>query len=713
MGDLDDDIVELRFSTIDIDAEQLMDVISEEMGEMAEEYVDAVAEMGHQRGPNTARRLSAIALKKDSNGRNSVLSVRPSLLSLGMSDRLLEMIMENSSIRSLNSSLNSVFEDSEIINGAQNALDDFLSAPMPTQSSGTRRISITADPLLFGAGGAVVPMDANDQESNDNSIRFSFGPAFFTNMEGNNDSTSFEQPFAKKPCVTQFSVSRSTLQLFDDEFNTGSSTSSIDSGGVDEPKPVNVVSNELRQTYLHETDQISKVQENALSMEMNTLSFADKDRVNFEVHGIPHMGNLDQEPENIDEYLQELERELQNTTRFDDPIREAQRMNPTYVNSKEFRLMFLRMFLKGKIFDVQQAAAKMVLHFSTKKLIFGGGEILGRDVRLSDLSKDDRAAMDSGAWQTMPDRDVARRVVVFYAPGQRTFKNIENWMRAMWYMFYIVAKDQDNQKSGMVMVVYLRGFTDQRDTFEEAQKITLVRDAMPQKFVGLHYCYNDPSLQALVTAQKVHFLTRNQRSHSRDHLASHDEICFTLETYGIYVDKKILLANGHLGLEWYNQWVKLREVAEEDVENTGVVESTIVPGKFDVLFGRGRNTREHCGNLRCAHLVEMHQIEYEACSKLEKTALAERIVDIVKDCGGRFLKKDRKKGWEEVPDTMAREKVAHFFRHLRAIVSTQGGVDNGHEKLGPSESHKRPAPCLDAYSKDDSVKSTTMKMNQC
>ena len=251
--------------------------------------------------------------------------------------------------------------------------------------------------------------------------------------------------------------------------------------------------------------------------------------------------------------------------------------------------------------------------------------------------------MDSGAWQTLPERDSAGRAVVCYCPGQREFRRFENWLRAMWYMYSVLAKDEENQKSGMVIILYLRGYTNKRDTFEQAKRITMIRDAISVRIFGLHYCYNDASMKALVTAQKVHFLTRNQRSHLREHLATHDEICFQLETYGIHVNKHILLENGHLGMSWYNEWIKIRELQEQESSkdsNGGNIEVAILPRTFDVLFGRGKDTRAHTGNLRCAHLVEMHQLEYEQCSKSEKTELAKRIVDIVKECNGRFLKKD-------------------------------------------------------------------------
>ncbi|MGK3742167.1 MAG: hypothetical protein ACI90V_009021, partial [Bacillariaceae sp.] len=86
-----------------------------------------------------------------------------------------------------------------------------------------------------------------------------------------------------------------------------------------------------------------------------------------------------------------------------DAFCEAQRMNPNYVNSRKFRIMFLRMFSSSRNSDDNQyyavpkaAARKMIKYFTIKKYLFGNSnncEVLGRDVRLSDLSKDDREGM--------------------------------------------------------------------------------------------------------------------------------------------------------------------------------------------------------------------------------------------------------------------------------------------------------------------------------
>ena len=124
-----------------------------------------------------------------------------------------------------------------------------------------------------------------------------------------------------------------------------------------------------------------------------------------------------------------------------------------------------------------------------------------------------------------------------------------------------------------------------------------------------------------------------------------------------------------LSSELHSRWVRFQQPkltsssAADDSEPRLLV---VVPGRFDVLFGRGTKTAQHTGNLRAVHLVEMHRPQYEAADKFGKTILAERIVTIIQESGGRFLKR-RNDLWVEVDEIMAREKISHFFRKLRSI----------------------------------------------
>jgi hypothetical protein len=114
------------------------------------------------------------------------------------------------------------------------------------------------------------------------------------------------------------------------------------------------------------------------------------------------------------------------------------------------------------------------------------------------------------------------------------------------------------------------------------------------------------------------------------------------------------------------------------------------PGRFDVLLGvRGKASLQHPGNSRYCHIIGMHCQAYEAAAKYQKLEIADRVIEAIRESGGRFLKpvttstnttatmtSERPLGrggrggagddWEEMEDEIVlREKVAHAFRNLR------------------------------------------------
>lgn len=145
------------------------------------------------------------------------------------------------------------------------------------------------------------------------------------------------------------------------------------------------------------------------------------------------------------------------------------------------------------------------------------------------------AAMDSGAMQIMQNRDAAGRRVILHAPGQYSYKKLENWLRAKWYISSIIWKDQDcnNRKFGTVWINHLRGFVEQRESFETIKKLMVTTVSFPLVCKAFHWCYNDESMKALVAAKMVHFLHKYGRGRFLDHcIPDHDELCFRLETFG-------------------------------------------------------------------------------------------------------------------------------------------------------------------------------------
>lgn len=90
----------------------------------------------------------------------------------------------------------------------------------------------------------------------------------------------------------------------------------------------------------------------------------------------------------------------------------------------------------------------------------------------------------------------------------------------------------------------------------------------------------------------------------------------------------------------------------------------------DVLFGKGGDIADHIGNLKYRNLVDRFIPAYEPSNRREKTVIADNIIQLVKDSGGRFLKlvaNDEGKivQWEEASQSLARKKTTHTFRNRK------------------------------------------------
>eukprot|EP00539_Tryblionella_compressa_P002474 CAMPEP_0178741338 /NCGR_PEP_ID=MMETSP0744-20121128/5085_1 /TAXON_ID=913974 /ORGANISM="Nitzschia punctata, Strain CCMP561" /LENGTH=493 /DNA_ID=CAMNT_0020394201 /DNA_START=7 /DNA_END=1488 /DNA_ORIENTATION=+ len=428
-----------------------------------------------------------------------------------------------------------------------------------------------------------------------------------------------------------------------------------------------LVSNALGGKSVPETPEEAAFVEEILAAELNELSLVERDLILFDVHGLPTADEDD--PPNVNEYFTQLERALEESSSEDKSAYElVVQQYPNYVSSNEFRLMFLR----SEKFDVPKTAAKIIHHFNVKRYLFGDGEVMGRPVKLKDLSEDDMESLEAGFIQVSPTRDAAGRTILLLAPGQRKFKALENLMRTMWYTISTALMDEDSQKKGIVAIMYKRGTPLNREDWEHLHQVMWVREALPKKVVAVHQCV-DESLRPLLAAHKLFLLTKDLRARVRPHVGDHEDVLFELQTYGIPANEELILPDGSLSLAWHQEWLGMRRAQEEEIQTGSKDDGVILPKKFDVLFGRGKNTREHTGNLRCALLVEMHLERYEKANKQEKTEITRQILAQVHDSGGRFLKHDKKTGWQEVDRDAAREKISHFFRFLRSKVVSEEG----------------------------------------
>jgi hypothetical protein len=150
-------------------------------------------------------------------------------------------------------------------------------------------------------------------------------------------------------------------------------------------------------------------------------------------------------------------------------------------------------------------------------------------------------------------------------------------------------------------------------------------------------------------------------------LGNHREVQQKLATFGILPQSLPVSVDGELKLNNHREWLQMRRVVEgveEDLDETK--SSIITPSRYDILFGRGRPIRDNPGNLGLLFLVEQKRSVYEATDKQEKTRISLEIVRVLKAKPSRFLKKNASGIWKEVDEDMARAKVSHAFRTMRA-----------------------------------------------
>lgn len=117
--------------------------------------------------------------------------------------------------------------------------------------------------------------------------------------------------------------------------------------------------------------------------------------------------------------------------------------------------------------------------------------------------------------------------------------------------------------------------------------------------------------------------------------------------------------NSRIKRESMEKWLE-QKMQVEKKEHT-----TITPLPPDVLLGRGKVVRNHPGNITFRNQIEADRDEYDNSSKFDKSVMIETILTGVKASGGRFLQLGPG-GYVEVDDDIARKRISHSWRNLRA-----------------------------------------------
>lgn len=152
---------------------------------------------------------------------------------------------------------------------------------------------------------------------------------------------------------------------------------------------------------------------------------------------------------------------------------------------------------------------------------------------------------------------------------------------------------------------------------------------------------------------------------------------YSLKAFGIPSGALPLDTDGNLSSITMVAFIK--EAIKEDEQIRRELGGKIMhPLSADVLLGRGWHQQEHPGNLKLARIVDDHRTAYKSARKRHKINLNWRIVEIIRDSGGRFLERSQGAGggWVEAGDANARDKVSKCFRTKTRQNSTFMGIED-------------------------------------
>jgi hypothetical protein len=176
-------------------------------------------------------------------------------------------------------------------------------------------------------------------------------------------------------------------------------------------------------------------------------------------------------------------------------------------------------------------------------------------------------------------------------------------------------------------------------------------------------------------------------------------VLYSLANFGIQGKELPIDDAGNVSTDMIEDYIRIR-IAEDYKYKQKYTDKIIHPLSSDVVLGRGWHQQEHPGNLRLAKIVDDHREAYKNARKLHKTNLNWRIVELMKESGGRFLERSQKpeEGWVEAGNESARDKVSKCFRTATKR-NSKGKYDPQKEQEKSKEAEG--TRCGEKHAKDD------------
>eukprot|EP00537_Pseudo-nitzschia_pungens_P000664 CAMPEP_0172370992 /NCGR_PEP_ID=MMETSP1060-20121228/40774_1 /TAXON_ID=37318 /ORGANISM="Pseudo-nitzschia pungens, Strain cf. cingulata" /LENGTH=549 /DNA_ID=CAMNT_0013096479 /DNA_START=90 /DNA_END=1739 /DNA_ORIENTATION=+ len=369
--------------------------------------------------------------------------------------------------------------------------------------------------------------------------------------------------------------------------------------------------------------------------------------------------------------------------------------------------LFRRAFLIAESNDPKKAAIRLMKYLDLIHDLFETSHVLFRPIFLDDLHPEAKQELMMGSYQILPERDSSGRRVFCYL---RDASSPKEWTpRKQLYLYF--RQRLYEEETGMVAVVFLHNstvFTNKNDMMSFDYGLKFV-PYLPSRFSAIHLCLSNHPMCNVVRSAMMLIMGKEARSRVRLHIGSLTECQYSLRPFGIPVDRlpsalEFNTTHRKDNIANHTKWLRIQRAKEMTIEkimvgdrigdekeltaremdgkntNSEVVHKLdgmeavhLFRSKFveyprheDCLFGRGRNTMKHPGNVAMRRLLEEKQGRYSAALHYTKAEIAWEVVNTIKDGGGRFLKESNIGLYTLVDDETARKKISIAFRDLKS-----------------------------------------------
>jgi hypothetical protein len=325
----------------------------------------------------------------------------------------------------------------------------------------------------------------------------------------------------------------------------------------------------------------------------------------------------------------------------------------SFVNSKEFRLRFLRF----ELFDIQKSAIRMLKWLELSLSLFGS-VALGRPIRISDFPSNEQQVFRKGYIQLMPVRasGTGRRIICII-PYDEDWYTISKQVlqKIVMYTVWIIGNDVDTQRKGMVIIhMFDSSFPQILNHKGAGVLLPSAHWLLSVRLSAIHICTPDTPFFRLRRSAII-IAAGSNRSRLKLHLGTSVELRYALQNYGIPIECIPITHTGKIKLSHIRQWIRLSDMIEDQNNlivtnyNTNIKSNNIIvveaPYLNDALFKQGNSFTSHPGNNTLRNLIESkvkqlfdnnpHQV---AINQVDTKALVLEIIDEIEHVyGGRFL----------------------------------------------------------------------------